>query len=59
MGIRTKMLFNAIQEQYPNYLIDNNIRRNFTKFLVNRKENVVALFEPYDSLIKLVGLYYK
>jgi glutathione peroxidase len=51
--MQQKILFDAIQEQYPNYLIGNNIRWNFTKFLVDRKGNVVARFEPYDSIIDI------
>lgn len=38
-------------EKNPSYLQGNNIRWNFTKFLVDRQGNVVKRFEPTDSLL--------
>lgn len=49
--LQDKMLFDAIQGQYPEFLIGNHIRWNFTKFLVDRKGKVVARFEPNDSMV--------
>ena len=48
-----KMLFNVIQEHYPDYLIGRNIRWNFTKFLVDQNGKVLKRFEPYELLIDI------
>ncbi|WP_419957695.1 glutathione peroxidase [Psychrobacillus psychrotolerans] len=48
-----KMLFENIEKYYPEFLIGNNIRWNFTKFLVDRKGKVVARFEPDASMVDI------
>ena len=44
-----------IEQTYPDYLIGNNIRWNFTKFLVDQKGKVIARFEPDDSMLDIEG----
>ncbi|MBR1397092.1 MAG: glutathione peroxidase [Selenomonadaceae bacterium] len=39
-------LMKALEENFPEYLEGDDIKWNFTKFLVDRKGNVVARFEP-------------
>ena len=34
--MQQKLMYNSIQEYYPDYLIGRNIRWNFTKFLIDR-----------------------
>ncbi|MCP1144573.1 glutathione peroxidase [Lysinibacillus endophyticus] len=51
--MQSKLLYSTIEDHYPDYLIGNNIRWNFTKFLVDRKGKVVARFEPDDSILDI------
>lgn len=51
--MQQKMLFNYIQENYPDYLIGRNIRWNFTKFLVDQTGKVVKRFEPDTSMLDI------
>ena len=51
--MQQKMLFNHIQENYPDYLIGRNIRWNFTKFLVDSTGKVVKRFEPDTSMLDI------
>lgn len=51
--MQQKILFNHIQEHYPNYLIGRNIRWNFTKFLVNQNGKVIHRFEPDTSMLDI------
>ena len=51
--MQQKMLYNIIQEHYPDYLIGRNIRWNFTKFLVNQKGQVLQRFEPNTSMLDI------
>lgn len=51
--MQQKMLFNRIQEHYPDYLIGRNIRWNFTKFLVDQKGRVIQRFEPDTSMLDI------
>lgn len=48
-----KMLYNHIQQNYPDYLIGRNIRWNFTKFLVERNGRVIQRFEPDSSFLDI------
>ena len=48
VSMQEKMLYEHIQQTYPDYLIGNSIRWNFTKFLVDRNGKVIARFEPDD-----------
>ena len=51
--MQEKMLYEHIQQNYPENLIGNNIRWNFTKFLVDRNGKIIARFEPDDSMVDL------
>lgn len=41
-----KMLQDHLQANFPDYLIGDSIKWNFTKFLIDRDGNVVERFEP-------------
>lgn len=45
-----KLLDEMMSKQDPNYASSPDIKWNFTKFLVDRNGNVVARFEPTDSM---------
>ena len=42
----TEMLTGHLQANFPEYLEGDSIKWNFTKFLVNRKGEVIGRFEP-------------
>ncbi|QAA31060.1 glutathione peroxidase [Clostridium manihotivorum] len=44
--------FNAfLEEKYPHYLLDDSIKWNFTKFLIDRDGKIIGRFEsPVDPL---------
>ncbi|SHF11370.1 glutathione peroxidase [Schwartzia succinivorans] len=42
----TEKLVAALKENFPHFLEGDDIKWNFTKFLVDREGNVVARFEP-------------
>lgn len=42
-------LTKRLSERYPENFEGNNIRWNFTKFLIDRRGNVVKRFEPTDT----------
>ena len=52
-SFQQKMLYDLIQQNYPDYLLGNNIRWNFTKFLVDKKGKVIARFEPEASMLDI------
>jgi len=39
-------LMKLLQESFPEYLSDDSIKWNFTKFLIDKEGNVVERFEP-------------
>ncbi len=41
-----QVLLDALQKNFPEYLEGDSIKWNFTKFLINRKGEVVERFEP-------------
>ncbi|CAM3872632.1 glutathione peroxidase [Alkalicoccus chagannorensis] len=41
-----KLMVSIIEDKHPEYLHDNGIKWNFTKFLVDREGQVTARFEP-------------
>ncbi len=43
------ILMGALKKNYPEYLEDDGIKWNFTKFLIDREGNVVERFEPTTS----------
>ncbi|MFO7263897.1 MAG: glutathione peroxidase [Bacillaceae bacterium G1] len=44
---RAQRLKQILQEKYPDYWAGNEIKWNFTKFLVDRNGQVVKRYEPY------------
>lgn len=50
-----EILYNFLKEQFPEYLIGNSIKWNFTKFLIDRKGNVVGRFEPTTEPLAMVS----
>lgn len=44
-----KILQSLLQEKHPEYLIDDSIKWNFTKFLIDKEGTVVERFEPTTS----------
>jgi glutathione peroxidase len=50
-----KILASLLKENYPEYLMNNEIRWNFTKFLVNPKGQVVERFESSVSPLDMEG----
>lgn len=49
--VSSKILHSFLQEKFPEYLIGNSVKWNFTKFLIDRNGNVVERFEsPSDPL---------
>ena len=42
----TALLNKVLQENFPEFLKDDGIKWNFTKFLIDREGNVIARFEP-------------
>lgn len=51
--MQQKMLYHKIVEHYPDYLLEHNIRWNFTKFLVDQHGKVIARFEPDASMLDI------
>ncbi len=48
---RSKRLQTHLQESFPEYLVGDSIKWNFTKFLIDREGNVVERFEsPIEPL---------
>lgn len=43
------VLMDALKKNYPEYLEDDGIKWNFTKFLIDREGNVVERYEPTTS----------
>jgi glutathione peroxidase len=55
-----KMLSAFLMEKLPHFMIDDSIKWNFTKFLIDREGNVVKRFEsttePLDMEIDIEAL---
>lgn len=47
------ILLDKVKKTYPEYLIGNSIRWNFTKFLVDAEGKVIQRFEPCDSILDI------
>lgn len=52
-NIQEAVLLDKIRKMYPEYLIGNNIRWNFTKFVVDANGKVIKRFEPCDSILDI------
>lgn len=45
-NIQAKLIKTFLEENHPEFLIDDSIKWNFTKFLIDRNGNIVERFEP-------------
>jgi len=50
-----QILYSFLEEKFPEYLIGNSIKWNFTKFLIDREGNVVGRFEPTTEPLDMVS----
>ena len=50
---KTEMLTDYLNGIDPNYLKDDEVKWNFTKFVIDRKGNVVGRFEPVVKPIEM------
>ena len=48
-----KILDDMLSKENPDYKEDADIKWNFTKFLINRKGEVVKRFEPTEDMAKV------
>lgn len=48
-----KLLHSITSENYPEYLVDDSIKWNFTKFLIDRSGNIVERFESVVDPISM------
>jgi len=44
--IQSRILYSLLEEHSPEYLVDDTIKWNFTKFLIDRKGHAIKRFEP-------------
>lgn len=44
-----KILQSLLQEKHPHFLLDDSIKWNFTKFLIDREGHIVGRYEPTTS----------
>jgi glutathione peroxidase len=49
-----KILNSFLNEKFPDFLIGNSVKWNFTKFLIDRDGNVVGRFEPTTEPLDMV-----
>lgn len=49
-----KLLNSILNEKFPEYFIDDSIKWNFTKFLIDREGNVAGRFEPTVDPLDMV-----
>lgn len=50
-----KILSSFLQENFPEYLIGDSIKWNFTKFLIDKEGNVVGRFEPTTDPLDMIA----
>lgn len=49
-----KILNSFLEEKFPEYLIGNSIKWNFTKFLIDKEGNIVGRFEPTTEPLDMI-----
>lgn len=49
------LLSGFLKEKFPEYLIGNGVKWNFTKFLIDREGNVVGRFEPTTEPLDMIS----
>lgn len=52
-GEKAEFMDNFLSEMDPNYKDNDDIKWNFTKFLIDRDGNVVERFEPTEDMAKV------
>jgi len=52
---KAKGLMDALKQKFPEYLEGDSIKWNFTKFLINRKGEVVGRYEPTTTPASMAG----
>lgn len=50
-----KPLMEALKKNFPEYLVGDSIKWNFTKFLINREGDVIGRFEPTTTPLAMEG----
>jgi Glutathione peroxidase len=53
--IQAKLLKLMIAEKYPEWLVGDDIKWNFTKFLIDQNGDVVKRYEPTDEIDRIEG----
>ena len=48
------MLYSITEENYPEYLVGDSIKWNFTKFLVDKNGNVVKRYESHIEPLDMI-----
>lgn len=48
-----KILRSILEEKHPEFLVDNSVKWNFTKFVVNKTGEVVSRHEPTTSPLEM------
>lgn len=51
-GDKASMLSEYLKQNYPEFLAGDDVKWNFTKFVVDRNGDVMARFEPTDDVSK-------
>ncbi|MEH6943365.1 glutathione peroxidase [Bacillus sp. JJ722] len=49
----SKLLLTRLKEQYPEYIIGDSIKWNFTKFLIDQKGNAIKRYEPTSDMVNI------
>lgn len=52
---KAKGLMDALKQKFPEYLVGDSIKWNFTKFLINRQGEVVGRYEPTTTPASMAG----
>jgi len=55
----TAIVTSIVERTHPNYMNEADIKWNFTKFLIDRKGNVVARFEPTEDIEVIENAVYE
>lgn len=53
-SVSSKLIRSVIEDKYPENMVGDSIKWNFTKFLIDSKGNVVERFEPSVDPIDMV-----
>lgn len=50
-----KIVYSVLEEHYPEYLVGDSVKWNFTKFLIDREGNPVKRYEPDVEPMEMIG----